>query len=172
MKNVLIVIAVLASCGSMGQEMDMTPPKELQSVAFMLGTFRGTETYTFGGPPEKGTAVIRSAKGVGGRYIVGNHSSKSKSMTMEGMHMLTYDKEMKKYRAWWFDNASSYAMELSGSLKGNTLTMTSTPTPMPGMEPAVFRASWTKTGPRKVKFVLQMQQGTAWVTAMEGNYSR
>ncbi|MFY9233622.1 MAG: DUF1579 family protein [Fimbriimonadaceae bacterium] len=173
MKKVLITLAVIASCWSMGQEMDVTPPKEMKNLSFLVGNFRGSETYDFGGGPQKGASTIRSAIGVGGRWLVGTHSSKSKTMNLEGHHMLSYDKDMKKYRAWWFDNAGSYAMEMNGNFKGKTLVMTSLPTPVPGMaEPMVMRASWTPVGSRGLKFVLETQQGGQWMKIMEGSYRK
>src|SRR5688572_24149174 len=173
MKLLTPILLVVAS-SAIAQQMDMTPPKELNAIKYMLGTWTGTEKYTMGGPPETGTSTVVSSMGVGGRFVTGTHTAVSKSMKLHGMHLMTYDPQIKKYRAWWFDNMSSEAMELTGGFIGKSLVMTSKPIAIPGMEGLhSFRAAWTQTGARSLTFLLRTRQGDApWTTAITGKYTK
>jgi hypothetical protein len=174
MKRALtLILMAVCVCAALAQDMAPVPKKEIKAVEFLVGRWTGKETFTgFGSKPQTVSATIVCTKELDGRFLHGMHSSKLGGENMAGLHMLTYDSAKKSYQAWWFDGASSEAMELSGALSGNTLTMTSKPINVPGMEGVIFRATWTKKGAKALNFNLKMQQQGQWMTVIDGNYTR
>jgi hypothetical protein len=152
---------------------EMEPPKEMKAVEFLAGNWSGTETYLFGGQKSEGKSQITSATALGGHFIRGQHKMSVEGMDMEGMHILGYSPEAKKYRAWWFDSMSNDVLEMEGDLKGNVLTMTSKPTPMPGLpKPVRMRATWTNKSAKELDFRLEIENEGKWNLMIEGHYQR
>jgi hypothetical protein len=168
----LLAVCALSFAQDQGGMMDMRPPKELKAAEFLLGRWSGRETFYENGKGTSGRATITCTKEMNGRFLHGMHTSSMGGDSMKGLHLLSYDPQIKKYRAYWFDSASSEAMELTGTLTGNKLIMVSKPTDVPGMPGVVFRSTWTRKSPRALGMVLDMQMGGKWVKVIDGNYPK
>ena len=175
MKLLSILILCICAVSSFAQEMmQPIPKKELEAVSFFAGDWTGKETFTMGpGNASEGKSTVSGKIVLGGRYISSTHKMMIGSgQEMQGMHMLTYDLDKKKYLGYWFDSAAPGIMEMEGELKGSTLQMISKPTEMPGMGKVVFRATWTLKGKKDLHFTLEMAEGDKWNKMIEGNYTR
>ena len=155
------------------QEIDMKAPAEMKNLEFLLGQWTGKETYHFGGTASKSDGSITATMTMSGRFVQGVHRSTIPNEgPFEGLHLVTYDSVAKKYRAWWFDSASSEPMEMEGSLIGNKLVMTSKPSKAPGMENVIFRSTFEKKSDKSLGFLLEMQMSGNWTTAIEATYTK
>ena len=178
MKRTLTLAACAVACVAFAKQqemMDMTPPKELKMASWLLGSWTGNEVYTMepGAKPEKGKATVKGQWALGGRYLEGKHNMTVGGMKMEGRNLMTYDPAKKEWIAYWFDSAAPGAMKMTRTVTDKMATMTSEPMEMPGMPGMqVMRATWTKTGAKKMHFVLSMKAGDKWNTFMTGDYIR
>jgi hypothetical protein len=147
-------------------------PDEMKLVSFMTGHWEAKLKMTWGPEPVEGTGTSHGEMVLDGRYVRSMHTYSPPGMPpMTGMHVMTFDPAQKKWVAWWFDSTSPGALEMSGDLVGDTLTMVSKPTEMPGMPgPFVMRTTWKKASDTRYSFKLEMQQGDQWSTLMEGDY--
>ena len=171
----LITVAVLGvSMFAQAQEgaLNLKPPKEFGQVRWFLGKFAGNETLYFGGAPQKSKGTIHNVIAIGGNWLEGKHTYATPQGTINGLHLLTYDSTAKMFKAYWFDQTTPEAMEMSGKLSGDTLTMISKPVSMGGPEKVIMRAMWKRDGARKLAFRLEMQQGPKWSPMIVGSYTR
>ena len=176
MKPLLFVIALAAMIAPAQQDPMMgAPPKELKSLSFMVGTFdcdfQMWEPGSTQSSPMKGT--ITTAESLNGMWIESRHESEMMGMPMKGLQMTSYDAAKKQYMAYWFDSMAPGALEMWGTLKGQTLTLVSKPVEVPGMPGKMsFRATTSMKGVGKVLFRLETNMGQGWSKMMEGMMTR
>lgn len=153
--------------------MMMPPPKELNAVAFLMGNFTANMTFHMGPETSPSKGTIKCVKALGGMWIEAFHTYDMGGMKMLGRHLLTYDPAQKMYVGYWFDQAAPGAMELSGKLNGNTLTLISKPVAVPGMEGMqTFRATYVKKDAKHVTFRLETKAGAKWEPAIVGTFTK
>lgn len=176
MKRVLGLMLVLVSTFVLAQEdmKSMMPPKEVAKLDFLIGRWSGTFTSHLGPAPETLKVTMVGKRSLSGRYVQCDHVMSSKSMpNLSGLQMATYDETTKDFAAYWFDSTAAGVMEMHGNFMGKTLRLVSKPTPMPGSpEPVVMRTSYTKVSTSKLDFMLEMQQGNAWVPVLKGSLTK
>jgi hypothetical protein len=169
MRFALAVLALISATTSIGQEgFTAAPPKELKALDWLKGTWKAEYEMTMPGSNTptmmKGTVVIADA--LDGMYLETKGDSES---GMKGYQLTSYDAAKKQYFGYWFDNGAPGALELWGTLKGQTLVMTSKPFSMPGMHDKVlFRSTHSLKGPGKVLYRIEMNSGKGWGKMMEG----
>lgn len=172
-KLTLLFVVALASFGACQDIPIQAPPSELSEVAWFIGEWSGKETYHFEQTPTQGDAKVSSKMALGGRYVHSMHEMNVGETKMEGMHMLTYDPDEKKWKGFWFDSTASGMMEMNGTVKDGVLEMISEPTAMPGTaEKMIMRATWTKKSDTEMTFLLEMKQGESWGKMIEGTYKK
>ncbi|MGI8924286.1 MAG: DUF1579 family protein [Fimbriimonadales bacterium] len=178
MKFAVMTVLILAGLTASAQHemMDMKPPPEMKKVEWMVGEW--TTSFKMYPPgegmePMSSTGTSSTKMALGGRYL---HTMATFSMgdmgSFEGMQMLSYDPDAKKWKATWFDSMSSAGMEMTGDLVGHTMTLISKPTPMHGMGDQTFRATATKVSDREMSFLLEMKDGDKWTKMIEGTYTK
>ncbi|MBX3119104.1 MAG: DUF1579 family protein [Fimbriimonadaceae bacterium] len=176
MKKLIGILVLFTSVLVSAQDhmMDMSPPKEVSKLDFMLGKWTGSYTSYMEGMEMSMKGTIVTKKAVGGRYVQSDHTYSGKGMPeMSGMHMASYDPETKEYFGYWFDSTAPGAMEMRGNFMGATLRMVSKPTAVPGMpEPIVMRAWYTKVSATKIDFLLEMKMGNDWAPMMKGTMTK
>lgn len=155
--------------------MDMSPPKEMSQLSFLVGKWKADLDFYFAGPePMKGTGTVETKLDLDGRFYRGDHKYSPPGMpAMSGLQLMTFDPASKKWTGWWFDGTTPYELEMTGELKGNVLTMVSKPSSMPGSDQKmVIKLIYEKVGDTKVKFDLMMQQGDQWAPLIKGTYTK
>ncbi len=176
MRGILAAAVLFASMIGFAHAQDMSammaPAPEMKAVEFLMGEFKGTANFSFGGEKTSGPCSAKSAKAMTDHFIQTNIKYTMKlpgmpDMVTEGMHLLTYDPQAKQYVSWWFDSMATNSMHLTGKFEGDKLVMVSEPTDIPGMGKVVMRSSWWKAKDNSIGSSLEMQQGDKWVPMME-----
>ncbi len=172
MTTMLTAIVLASAMAAPAQDPMMgVPPKELKSLFFMVGDFDcDFQMWEPGGTtpmPMKGT--ISTMESLSGMYLESRHEGDMGGMVMKGLQMTSYDAAKKQYMAYWFDSMGPGALEMWGTLNGQTLTLVSKPVEIPGMPgKARFRATSSMKGVGKVLFRLEMDMGQGWGKMIEG----
>jgi hypothetical protein len=173
--TMLLAIALSALGQEQEQGMMMPPPPELKALWFLKGEWDadlnmfepGKKTPT----PFKGS--VTTADALNGMWIETRHDSNMGGMPMKGLQMTSYDPGKKKFMAFWFDSMGPGGLELWGSLKGQTVVLTSKRVEIPGMPGRhAFRATTSLKGPGRLLFRLEMNSGKGWGTMIEGTMTR
>lgn len=175
MKLTTALVMTLTMCLTFAQDMpDMKPPAEIKQAAFLLGEWSGELTFfEMDGTTNKSMGHISSKMTLGGRFVSSTFKTTVPGMgEMEGLQLLAYDSDVKKWHAWWYDNMSSSAMVFRGTIENGKLFMVSDPTPMPGMGDVVMRALWEKKSDTEVFFRLEMKIGDDWMKLIECTYKK
>lgn len=172
MKRLAILPLLLIASFGLSQEMMMPlPTAELKAIEWLNGDFKGDLTFSFGGEATKGSGTVKAAMTLNGRYSRAMHTYTMAPNTpeMEGMHMLTYNPDKKKYVATWFDGAGPGSIEMVGDLKDNVLQLTG-PAEMMGQK-MNMRATYSKKD-GGFGFLLEMEQGGSWMKLIEGTFKK
>lgn len=177
MKLLLSLVVLMTATVCLAQEgmMDMRPPAELKNLEFMLGEWTcELKTYGMGGGGDStAKATIKTTKTLGDRFYKTEFVTDFEGMgRFEGLQLLSFDPEKKQYRCYWFDGMSSDVLDMSGTMTGGKLVLTSKPTPMPGMGEITFRATYERKPNSEIYFLLEMKQGNEWSKALEGTYKK
>ena len=104
-----------------------TPGKEHKLLQQMVGNWE-TKATDFTNPVEpvetKGTAVFESL--LGGRFVQQKFSGMAHGQKFEGMGIMGYDNQQKKYVSMWVDSMGTGIMHTEGKFDKKTKTMTET----------------------------------------------
>jgi hypothetical protein len=123
------------------------------------------------GAPMKGT--VTTTDSLNGMWLESRHEGDMGGMPMKGIQMTSYDPVKKQYMAYWFDSMGPGALEMWGSLKGQTLILVSKPIAIPGMPGKhAFRATNSLKGAGKLFMRIEMNSGKGWGTMIEGMMTR
>lgn len=162
----------LASVASAQDMESMKPPAEVKAnLGFFLGHWTGKVKMMMGGGADS-NSVIDSEFALGDRYMQSKINYDLGGMQMKGLHMLTFDPDTKKYKAWWFDSSANGVLDMEGDLNGDTLVLTSKPTKMPGMGDMIMRTTWVKKSDTEIVFTLESKTGDSFSKLMEGTYKK
>lgn len=103
----------------------MTPGNMHKLMASWDGTWDGDMTMwqAPGAPPQttKGTAVNKMI--MGGRYQLSDHKSMMMGQPFDGMSILAYDNNEKKFKSTWIDNMGTGIMSMDGPWDEATKTL-------------------------------------------------
>jgi hypothetical protein len=174
MKGILAVFALTFSlagiAGAQGM-MSMDPPKEMQAVSFLSGDHKGSVNFYFGRQRTPSTCSSNGEKTLNDHFLELKITYAMQGMTMQGMHLLTYDPVAKQYVGWWFDSSASNAMHLTGNFVGDKLVLVSDPTKVDGVGTMIMRSSWWKKGD-SIGFSLESKDGDKWTPMMDGDLKK
>lgn len=174
MKTLIALFLAASFAGAAPQVPDMKPPAELKQLGFLVGDFEGqNKFFEPDGSSKSSPATIKASMAVGGRFLSWGYKGNMPGFgDVEGLLLMTYDADSKKFLGWWYDNAGSRPMEMSGGFEGVKLVMTSLPSNAPGMEGAVFRSTFSKKSATEVAFLLESKMGDQWMTFIDGSYKK
>ncbi len=178
MRALLAVFVFAAVTIAPGQDPEagpmMPPPKELKALYFMKGEWDADlKMFEPGKPPLPFKGTVKTGDALRGMWIETRHDSDMGGMPMQGLQMTSYDPGKKKYMAYWFDSVGPGGLELWGSLKGQTLVLTSDRVEIPGMPGKhAFRATTSLKGAGKLLFRLEMNSGKGWHPMIEGTMTK
>ena len=171
MKTIAVLIGLLFTLPALAQQAAPVPP-EFKAADYFIGRWEGDLMMGPPGGQMKMKAAMVGEKILGGRYIQCMNKFSGDGMPeMSGMFLLTYDEAAKNWVGWWYDSTGPGAVEMPGSLVDNTITLTSKPTKMQGMD-VTMRSTWTKVSDKELKMKVEMQQGTDWVVFVSGEFKK
>jgi hypothetical protein len=170
MKLIVCFLLVWAAAMSHSQQQTQPSPDPFNSLSFMKGDWTGKQNFdTGGGPAMVGDTTDRIEIGIGGKYLC-----EMLSTTLPGRkptdtrHFISYDKQLGKYNAWWFNDTATHPTEFSGDVSRNKLVLTSNSS---GPGP-VMRATYESPSEGTLTFLLEMKQGDTWTRLFLTTYSK
>jgi hypothetical protein len=173
--NLLAAFVVISIVAPVQDGMTIKPSPQLRKMAFLIGTWKGGgEMHGMGSKPQKVSDTMIVAPTMQGMWLEERHKGfMGKQLFMEGRQFTTYDDQAKKWKAWWFDNAGPFAMEMTGDYAGNDVVMTSSPITMPGMsQPMITRSTLKKISDRKIQIRIEMKVGDKWAPMISSVYTK
>lgn len=173
-RHILIAaVCTLAASGG-AQEATMTnqTSAELKKLEFLVGNFTGDEKAFTEVGEVPFTADIQSVWDLGGRYVRQEHKSKLMGEDWPGLLLLTFDADIKKYRAWWFDNGASKPMEMTGAFEGDTLVMLSKPYALSGAPPLEYRVQFKPKSATEIDVRLDSRKDKEYTPVIQATYTR
>ncbi|MDQ2986832.1 MAG: DUF1579 domain-containing protein [Armatimonadota bacterium] len=176
MKTIAILVSTALLGGmALAQMPDMTPPKEMEKLHPLVGTWKGKEKHFDPASPEPMAAdsTITNTLVLGGHFLKGDYKTTVPGFgEFTGMQMLSYDPATKKYMVWWFDAASNTAMKGESSSTGPEFVYVSEPVEMPGMGKTKMRITTNVKSATMFTMKIEMETGGQWVKFLEGEYTK
>ena len=103
----------------------MGPPEQIQALAYMVGDWNTTMKARMGPDApwmeETGTAKVGWALDGGAIHM--DFAGEWAGMPMQGMMLLTYDREESRYESIWIDNFACRTSQTAGQMEGTTLSL-------------------------------------------------
>lgn len=177
MKTIAVLVsAILLSGMALAQEMpDMKPPKELEQLHFLVGTWKGKEKHFEPGnttPIEVNSTVAYSLI-LGGHFLKGEYKTEMPGLgEFGGLMLSSYDPAVKKYVMYWFDSMSNTGMRSESATSGPKRTYVSEEVEMPGMGKTKMRITIDVKSPTAYNMTVEMQMGDQWHKFLDGNYTK
>jgi len=170
MKFIVCFFVICAGAFACSQQPAAQPPNPLDSLSFLKGDWSGKQNFNNqGGPAMVGDATDRIEIGIAGKYLCEMLSTTLPDRKpTDTRHFISYDKQSRKYTAWWFNDTSTHPSELTGDLSGNKLVLLSNPS---GPGP-VLRATYESPAENKLTFLLEMKQGESWTKLFLTTYTK
>ena len=172
--NALELASLLVGLAGSGQGHDAKPEDAMKNVSFMVGDWKGKQTFTTPTGTMVGDASDHVEFAVGGRFIEEHLSTTlpNRSPT-DTRHMLAYDPKTGKYVAYWFNDTSSLPMILSGKLEGSKLVLQSSPSTAPGA-PArpTLRFTYEGSSANELSLTFEMETAGSWQLLFKSVYTK
>lgn len=149
------------------------PPAEVKRLSFFEGQWDVDQTAYMPGSTEgqKSRGAVQCQWILQGRFMSYRFQTDFPGMgPYEGLLLITYDPEMKKYRSWWYNSASAQVAESVGEFHEGKLVLTSSPQEYPGMGMMSMRTTYEPKSGKGLLFTLEMQTTGKWETAMVSDF--
>lgn len=172
MKAALLATAALVA-GVAGAQMGAPIPEETKQLAYLVGTWEGEATFTFMGQESTGKATFTAKMGVGGRFLVAEHSYDMPGLgAMHGLQIIGYDGAKKEWASWWYDSSEFGNMEMRGSMSDGVMSLIGKPTEIEGMGVVTMRSESKRVSDTRMELKLLMKQGEQWKPMMAVTYNK
>jgi hypothetical protein len=177
MKTIAILVsAAILSGMALAQEMpDMTPPKEMEKLQPMVGTWKGKEKHYEPGntTPMEVESTMTYSMVLGGHFLKGEYKTEMPGMgAFSGMMMSSYDPAVKKYVLYWFDSMSNTGMRAESTMTGPKWDFVSEEFDMPGMGKTKMRTTIDIKSTTSYNMTVEMQMGDQWHKVLDGAYTK
>ena len=143
---------------------DMSPPKEVKDLGWMVGTWSGSGKMAFGGHETEITTTMTVS--FEGQFLRAVSTDKSAQFTTTKTTMTGWDAAKGQYTSYSFTNFAPTARIGHGKLDGSKLEMTSDPWEAEGMT-AVVRETMSNISDTKCGLLMEFKNGDKWVKAMD-----
>lgn len=143
---------------------DMSPPKEITDLGWMVGTWSGTGKIAFGGHEVEITSTMTVS--FEGQFLKAVSADKSAGSTLTKTTMTGWDAAKSQYVSYTFTNMAPTARIAHGKMNGSKLEMVSDPWEAEGMT-AVDRETMSKLSDTKCGFMMEFRKGDKWVKGMD-----
>lgn len=163
MKRLLISAIVLVPVVS-ALAQDMSAPKEVRDLAWMVGTWSGSGKIAFGGHETDITSTM--AVSFDGQFLKEVSSDKSSQYELTKTSMIGWDPTKKEYVSYTFTNIAPTPRIEHGNMDGNKLVMVSDPWEAEGMK-LVGRETMSKISDTKCGLVIEAKISDKWEKEMD-----
>jgi hypothetical protein len=173
MRAVICFVSFLGATVAIPQDHSVAVPLSLRNASFMIGQWSGQQKFNNPGTPMQADVTTKIAAAVGGRYFEERISGFLPNRgAFDTLHILTYDRLLHSYKAWWFNDTSVDPLFLQGNLEGNKLVMLSAPSHGAGVANSVFRVTYESPDKEHLTYKLELSRSGNWQTLFTTNYSR
>ena len=169
MKKLLLIFAIVSAAVLSGAQ-EMSPPKELKKLDWLLGNWSGKVKWTM--PGMAGESDMKLTVTMDGMF-----QKQVSIMTMDGQESLEtsyvgWDPKKKVYSSWTFTNFAPTPRVEKYVISGNKIVATSQPweVGMPG-GPTSSRATMIRSG-NKFSVSLEFMMGKKWTKVGSGTFTK
>jgi hypothetical protein len=143
---------------------DMSPPKKVTELGWMVGTWSGSGKIAFGGQE----TAIESTMTVtfDGQFLKTVSVDKSGGFKLTKTSMLGWDAAKSEYVSYTFTNMAPKPRIAHGNMDGSKLVMVSEPWEAEGMT-AVARETITNVSETKCGLIMEFKNGDKWIKGMD-----
>ncbi|MBL8088347.1 MAG: hypothetical protein JNM85_09815 [Chthonomonas sp.] len=160
-------IALTSACVLLGVSAlaeDLTAPKEIKDLGWMIGTWSAETKIKFGAKETKiASSMIVSYDGM---FLKAVATDKSDDFTLTKTTMTSWDAAQSQYVSYAFTNIAPTARIARGTMIEGKLVLTSDPWEAEGMKTAIRETMW-KVSEKKIGLKMEMQVKDKWVTGMD-----
>ena len=165
-KRLMTLLAVCGFAVCAVAQQGPTPPAELEKLAYMLGDWEGTFSWTM--PGMEGDMKMQLKCEMDGMFL-----RQTSKMDMQGAvatesAFFGWNAAESRWDVWTFTNFAPTPRIEHGTLEGSVLTVTSEPWAVEGMGEVVSRSTISKASDSEVSFKLEFKQGDQWMEVAHG----
>lgn len=155
----LYPIAALSLVSFLNHGQEMSPPKQVSDLSWLVGTWAGNGKITFGGR-EVAIETLMTVS-FDGQFLKAVSIDKSAGFKMTKTCMIGWDPLKSEYASYTFTNMAPTARIAHGKLEGDKLVMVSDPWEAEGMT-TIARESMSKMPAGKSGFAMEFKKGDKW----------
>jgi hypothetical protein len=163
MTTLLSIAFLLLPVASVNAQ-DMSPPKEVAALGWMVGTWNGSGKMAFGANETDVTTDLTVS--FDGQFLKIVSTDKSSGFTLTKTAMTGWDASKHQYINYTFTNISPSARIEHGTLDGTKLVMVSDPWEAEGMK-LVSRETMSKVSDSKFELIVEAKIGEKWEKEMD-----
>ncbi|MEO7453265.1 MAG: DUF1579 family protein [Fimbriimonadales bacterium] len=179
MKTLTVLVStILLGSMALAQEPempDMTPPKEMEKLHALVGTWKGKEKHFDPGntTPMEVDATITNKLTLGGHFLQGDYKTSIPGFgEFSGLQMISFDPATKKYVIYWFDSMSNTGLRGESTTMGPKFTFVTDEVEMPGMGKTKMRITTTTVNASSYTMTVEMTMGDSWHKFLDGTYTK
>lgn len=143
---------------------DMSPPKEVTELGWMVGTWSGSGKISFGGHEADITSTMTIS--FDGQFLKVASVDDSGGFKMTKTMMVGWDAKKSEYISYTFTNMGPKARIAHGKMEGGKLVMVSEPWEAGGMT-ATARETMSKVSDSKYGLTMEFKNGDKWDKGMD-----
>ena len=143
---------------------DMSRPKKVADLGWMVGTWSGSGKIAFGGRETEIESTMTVA--FDGQFLKTVSVDKSGGFKLTKTSMLGWDAAKSEYVSYTFTNMAPKPRIAHGNMDGAKLVMVSEPWEAEGMT-AVARETTSKISESKCGFAMEFKNGDKWIKGMD-----
>ncbi len=158
-----LVALFIATTGSAFTQ-DMSPPKEVKDLSWMVGTWTGSGKISFGG--QETEIISTMTVDFDGQFLKLASVDDSHGFKMTKTVMIGWDAKKSQYISHSFTNLSPTARVAHGKIEGAKVVLISDPWEAGGRT-AVARETLSKISDSKVGVMMEFKNGEKWDKGMD-----
>lgn len=172
--NAFAVVSLVFGLAGVGQGHNAKPEDAMSNLAFMVGSWKGKQTFMTGnGGTMIGSATDHAEWAVGGRFIEEHLSTTlSNRAPTDTRHMIGYDAKTGQYVAYWFNDTSSLPMVLTGKLQGARLILLTSSSAPGATQRNTLRFTYDGSKPGQLSLTFEMETAGTWQELFRSVYSK
>lgn len=165
MRKILLTLVAVAAMGAANAQVpDLNPPKELEALTWLKGTWSGSASMSFGGIDLEVTSKMTVS--MDGQFVKVVSTNDYGMIQATETMFVGYDASKAAYISYAFTNMSPMPRRETGKFVGESFETVSDPWEIMG-QAMVSKTTLTKVSESKLTFKLELKAGDAWEKATE-----